>query len=670
MALIEKTYSGRPARVVALVTAAILAFWLGAFFCRPEAINRPVCVLGFALIALFAFLGWWRWRLALDLVLVNVPLWIMLPLRMGVLNFSLAEIALLATAVGGALRVAQTGRFRWYATPITPYLALMAVVAVLSSALFLVYWFDLLDPVFVRVLFRQLAGVFSIPDPSKYHTLRGALTLIEGFVLFHAVVARVRDVRDVRHLVQLSLLSATLVSLFGVCQCFTQWNRVDFQPWRERVNSTFPDVNSLASFLVANLFMLAPLLTLQRGRRPRGMAWWVLPAFFVCSYMAHSRAAFAALLLILPVYGLLQFGNRRLERPVVWLYRKRRFLAVACVLLFLTLGFVFTGLDWQYHTDLGWTRATGPVAKALKGRLNIWRGGLYNLAQAPWFGRGIGSYYLMLAWHWEAFPTAEEWNWNPIFENAHNYFIQMLVETGIVGGGLFLLIVALVLYQGLRAAVIHRGEERAILVGVLCGILAFLLTCLTGHPLLLVDVNLWFWFVVALLFVPHPAESAEFAQAQARPGGFRRFLLAAVIVAAAGQWVEAAKPHLPAFYGYGIHELEYVDAARGRYPFMWLEKRAICRLYQMHPDLEFCLRNPSGERQPITVTIRVNGRRIDHLRLADDRWRVCSYRLPETLHTAIKLEIRSDYEWTPPGERRRLSIQVQSLLDNSLMGDW
>jgi hypothetical protein len=44
--------------------------------------------------------------------------------------------------------------------------------------------------------------------------------------------------------------------------------------------------------------------------------------------------------------------------------------------------------------------------------------------------------------------------------------------------------------------------------------------------------------------------------------------------------------------------------------------------------------------------------------------------LPETLHTAIKLEIRSDYEWTPPGERRRLSIQVQSLLDNSLMGDW
>jgi O-antigen ligase len=668
VALIEKAYSGRPTRVVALVTAAILAFWLAAFLCRPEAINRPVCVLGFALIALFAFLGWWRWRLALDLVLVNVPLWIMLPLRMGVLNFSLAEIALLATAVGGALRVAQTGRFRWYATPITPYLALMAVVAVLSSALFLVHWFDLLDPVFVRVLLRQWAGVFSISDPSKYHTLRGALTLLEGFVLFHVVVARVRDGRDVLHLVQLSLLSATLVALFGVCQCFTQWNRLDFQPWRERVNSTFPDVNSLASFLVANLFMLAPLLTLQRGRRPRGMAWWVLPVFFVCFYMAHSRAAFAALLLILPLYGLLQFGHLRLERPAVWLYRKRRFLAVACVLLFLTLGFVFTGLDWPHHTDLGWTRATGPAAKALKGRLNIWRGGFYNLAQAPWFGRGIGSYYLMLAWHWEAFPTAEEWNWNPIFENAHNYFIQMLVETGIVGGGLFLLIVALVLYQGLRAAVIHRGEERAILVGVLCGILAFLLTCLTGHPLLVVDVNLWFWFVVALLFVPHPAESAEFAQA--RPGGFRRFLLAAVIVAAAGQWVEAAKPHLPAFYGYGIHDLEYVDAARGRYPFMWLEKRAVCRLYQMHPDLEFCLRNPLGERRPITVTIRVNGRRIDRIRLTDDRWRVCSYRLPETLHTAIKLEIRSDYEWTPPGERRRLSIQVQSLLDNSLMGDW
>jgi len=667
MALIEKSYSGKPTRMVALAVAVVLAIWLGAFMCRPDASNRSTWPLEPTLAVLFALLGWWRWRLAVDIVLLCAPLWMMLPMRLGLQNFSLTEMAFLGTAIGGAIRVARTGRFRWYATPLTPYLALMCLAVLLSSAMFFVRWFEVLDPVFVRVLFKQLGGVFSIASGSKYITLKGALVLIEGFVLFHVVVARVRETRDMRHLVQISLLSATLVAVFGICQYFTHWNHVIFQPWGERINSTFPDVNSLASFLVANLFMLAPLLTLEGGWKPRGVAWWVLPLLLVSFYMAHSRMAFAAFLLTLPLYAALRYGDLPVEKPVVRLYRKRRFLAIVLVLVLMILGFVFKNLDWVFHTDLQWTRTTGPVAQALKGRLNIWRSGFYNLAEEPWFGRGVGTYYGFLGWHWDPFEAKEEWNWNPMFENAHNYFIQLLVEMGIVGGGLFLLIVGLLLYQGLRAVVIHQGEERAILVGILCGVTAFLLTCLTGHPLLIVDVNLWFWFVAALLFIPHPAESAEFAREQTRWRGFPRFLLAVVLVVAAGRWLEASKSYYPTFYGYGIHDIEFADRERQRYPFMWLEKRAVCRLYQMHPDLEFCLRNVWGEKQPITVMIRVNGRRIDRVRLTDTHWRVCSYRLPETIHTAIRLEFRSDYEWQPPGERRRLSVQIQSLPENSLM---
>jgi len=667
MALLEKSYSGTLTRVVAQLIAVVLAVWLGAFWYCSGLRSCPAWPLGPSLVLLFAVLGWWRWRLAVDVAVLNLPLWIMLPLRLGVQNFSLVEIALLAAAFGGAIRVAQTGRFRWYATTLTPYLALMCLVALLSSALFFVRWFEVLDWVFVRVLANQLAGVFSIADGSKYHTLRGVLTLIGGFVFFHVVVARVRDTRDMRHLVQISLLSATLVALFGICQYFTHWNRVDFQPWSQRINSTFPDVNSLASFLVASIFMLAPLLTLEGGRKPRGMAWWVLPALLASFYMAHSRMAFAAALVTLPLYLVFRFGKVHLEKPIVWLYRKRRFLATVYVLVLLLVGSLVMGLDWQFHTDLHWTRTTGPLARALKGRLNIWRSGLYNLAEEPWLGRGIGTYYGHLGWHWEALETPEEWNWNPVLENAHNNFIQFLVETGIVGGGLIVLIVGLVLYQGLRAAAMHRGEERVILVGVFCGAVAFVLTFLTGHPLLIADVNLWFWFVVALLFVPHPSESLEFVEEQTRWWGWRRFLLVVVLLAGAGRWIKDSKPYPPTFYGYGIHDLEFMDTARGRYPFLWLEKRAVCRLYQQHPDLEFCLRNVLGERRPITVTIRVNGRRIDRVRLADARWRVCSYRLPETIHTAIKLEIESDYEWTSSGDRRRLSVQVQSLMDNSMM---
>jgi len=665
MALIEKTYSGTPTRVIALAAAGILAVWLGAFLDAVWIESIAAWRVGVLIALLFGALGWWRWRLVVDVAIVNLPLWMILPMRMGMRNFSLVEIALLAAAAGGAVRVAQTGRFRWFRTPLTPYLALMALVAVLSSGLFFARWFRVADWVFVRAVLERLACVFSIREwESPYHTLRAALTLLEGFVFFHVIVARMREFRDARHLVQLSLLSAVLVAAFGIGQYFTDWNRVtNFEPWRYRINSTFPDVNSLPSFLVANLFILLPLLTVQRRWRPRGMAWWVLPLLPVSLWMARSRVAIGALVLAAPLYAALAAGRLSLEKPAIWLYRKRRFLAVTYVLALIALGFVAVGLDWLSHTDLEWTRSTGVVAGALRGRLNIWRSALYRLAEGPWYGCGIGTLYSTLLVHWENVGFAG--GWNPHIENAHNYFLQMLTETGIVGGGLFLLIVGLVLYQGMRAIVIHRRDERTLEVGIFCGVLAFLITCLTGHPLLIVDMNLWFWFVTALLFVPHGRESAEFAHEQAQRRGFRRFLLAAILLLAAGRLFEVSRPGPTLICGYGFHDVEFMDPARKRYPFHWLTQHAVCRLYQANPDLTFCLRNILGESRPITVAIRVNGRELDQVRLADSQWRLCSYRLPDTIHTAIKLEFLSDHEWTTPQDRRRLSVQLQSLVENN-----
>lgn len=661
MAVIERSYTGRLTRVAGTTVAVALAVWLGAFLARPEALRRLTWPLAFC----FALLGWKRWRLAVDLAIVNLPLWLLVPMRLGQPNFSLVEIALFAAAFGAALRVAQTGQFRWVKTSATPYMALMGLAAAISLILYFLEWFHVADWLFGRVLLGQFASVFHMPNGSKFYALRGALTLLEGFVFFHVVAARVRDVRDVRHVVQLSLFSALLVSIFGIGQYFTNWNRVDFEPWGHRINSTFPDVNSLASFLVANLFMLAALLTVDPRKRPRGVAWWVLPLLLVSLWMAHSRAAFAALALTLPLYLVLRSRRLRLEKTVVWLYKKRKVLAACFVLLLLILGFVFMGLDWVFHTDLDWTRTTGPVARALRGRLNIWRSGFYNVAQSPWLGRGVGTFFSFLAWHWESVAASAEWNWNPIQENAHNYFIQIMVEMGVIGLGLFLLILAKIFYQGLRALTIHPIAERPLVAGMVCGLAAFLLTCLTGHPLLLVDLNLWFWAIAALLFVRSEAESVEYALEQEHQRGFRRLVLAMLLVATVVRLPATLRPRPTTFIGAGIHDIEYIDAEQRRYAFAWLAKRAVCQVYQMYPDLEFCLRNVLGEKRPITVTVRVNGREIDRVRLADDRWRLCSYRLPETVRTTIKLELISDYEWTPPGDRRRLAVQIQSLWDNS-----
>jgi len=660
--MIEKQHEGLRARLVAaLVATALGALLLAAAWNLSPKVPWP---LALAFVVLFAGLGARRWRLALDLAILNLPLWLILPMKLGIENFSIVEAALLAAALGGAVRVTWTGRFRWFATPATPYLALFGLAVIVSAGLFFAKYWIVLDPIFLRELLGWIGAVLQIPTGHAFHPLRATLTILEGLVFFHVVVARVQETDAVRRLVRLSVISTALVCVFGVLQHFTEWNRVDFEPWAARINATFPDVNSLASWIAANLFLLLPLLRLENGRRPRGIAWLALPLIAASFFMAHSRMAYGALILALPLCALLHSERLALERPAVLLFKKRRLAATVFLLLVLLLGTIVMGFDYDGHRDLRWTRMSGAVAETLKGRLNIWRSALYNAAESPWLGRGTGTLYAFLPAHWEPSPYPAAVDWNPFWENAHNYFLQILAETGAVGLGLFLLVLGAVGWQGLRALIIHTGE-RPLFAGILCGLVALLLTCVTGHPLLLVEVQLWFWFAAALLFAPAESESPAFHRAQAGRRGFRRLVLGLLLVAAFGGWVEARRPNTPRVASVGMYPAEFMLPAQQAYPVHWLRQKAVFRVYQAHPDLTFCLRNLLGAAQPIEVAIRVNGRMLDRLRLDEARWRVCSYRLPETLHTAVKLEILSDREWTVPHDPRRLAIQIQSLVENT-----
>jgi O-antigen ligase len=660
MALTEKRYEGAAVRAGGAIAAGMLAVWAGACIVNCTApLPRPACV---AYTALFALLGWRRWRLVVDLAILNLPLWMLLPMRLGVPNFSLVEGALMAAAAGGALRVARTGRFRWFTTPATPYMVLFGIAAVLSASVYFIGYFVVIDSVFARAIFGWIGSILHIEPDSPYHPLRATLTLLEGLVFFHIIVARVRDMRDVHHLARLSLGSAVLVSLFGIVQYFTNWNRVDFEPWGLRINATFPDVNSLASFLVANLFILASSLRIRRGL-PRRIAWLALPILMASLFMSHSRAAYGALLAALPVYLFLRAERLAFERPVVRLYKKRKFIALVFLLAMLTVGAAVMGLDYLNHSDLGWTRRDGRIAHALKGRLNIWRSGLYAAAEAPWLGRGTGTFYGLALWHWEPVPDPDEWN--PFAENAHNYFLQVMTEMGVVGLTLYLVVIGMLFYQGLRAIVMHEGRSRRRMIGLTCGLFAFLLTCLTGHPQLIVEVNLWFWFAAALLFVPVGSESREFQEQARRQRGFRRVLAALLVLATLAGWRDALIERPTVTASYGMYPREYLQPGTAQFYYHWLRRHAAFRIYASRPDLTFCLCNPFGAAKPNDVTIRIDGREVERRRLDTAKWQVFSYRLPEPAMKAVKLEILSSWELTLPNDPRRFAVQLQSLEENS-----
>jgi putative inorganic carbon (hco3(-)) transporter len=103
-------------------------------------------------------------------------------------------------------------------------------------------------------------------------------------------------------------------------------------------------------------------------------------------------------------------------------------------------------------------------------RMAHWQAGWYMFLDNQWHGVGAGNYA-------DAYPTYFVGMWREPLGHAHNYYLNMLAELGIVGGGVLLLLLGLAFRQ-LGGALVRsedRGDEfwRAVLAGVFGGLVVF-----------------------------------------------------------------------------------------------------------------------------------------------------------------------------------------------------
>jgi hypothetical protein len=119
----------------------------------------------------------------------------------------------------------------------------------------------------------------------------------------------------------------------------------------------------------------------------------------------------------------------------------------------------------------------------------------YRMIRArPWFGIGVGQYY----------PTSPLFFTPPLAlaygaENAHDYFLQLAAEIGMVGFAAYAILLAGMAWLVARRLAGAPDDYR--LLGLAAGVAAFLLTCITGHPLLVNEVAYSFWIAAGLLLV-------------------------------------------------------------------------------------------------------------------------------------------------------------------------
>ena len=433
---------------------------------------------------------------------------------------------------------------------------------------------------------RALDGFDQLADP--LYPLRVWLTLIEGPLAFLLTFDICRRATDPRRRTRVAAVGAVtglaLVSGFAIVQYFTRFNLhpywVAANPDLTRSHATFEDPNALGAYLLLGI-SLAAALTLKNWKTLAGWKAWALAGTIVLACIALmttvSRAAWAAAVIagvVIAAYA--PRPARRGERLPAY-RRLARAATVTGFLLVLVWAVARAVLPSQpaprpsspMQAMLVSLDPRVPLAQVLKKRHVYWKAATQMAADHPLAGVGLGR-YPRLAAEFGASDVAPE--------NAHNFPLQLIAETGVPGLLAFALLAAAVVGSLVPASAQPAGDADSTWI-LHVGLLALGLTLLSGHAVLLPSIQLVLgtWLAVGMPYagLPRRIEPSRAGIRRWTAVGVMILLAIYLTIARAERWRGSSDPW---GYTFGLHADER-DAAG--VPFRWTGSEA--RLHLVPP---------------------------------------------------------------------------------------
>ncbi|GAB4530657.1 MAG: O-antigen ligase family protein [Anaerolineae bacterium] len=223
---------------------------------------------------------------------------------------------------------------------------------------------------------------------------------------------------------------ALMAAYAHLCRLWQQWQRLGTLSWLTSIGFVFYGVS-------AALIALGLVASWSRG------AWLAFGVSMLVMLFALPRRWWQGALLVMAV-GLLGFGawlSGRLPASIT-----DRIGSATQELFVLT---DVRGVD------------VNPENYAIVERLSHWQAAL-NMAQAhPWLGVGLGNYEI-------AYNQYRLLNWREPLGHAHNYYLNVLAEAGMIGASAYLVFLVTLFYFSWQISRKHPDDfARALGVGLL-----------------------------------------------------------------------------------------------------------------------------------------------------------------------------------------------------------
>lgn len=414
--------------------------------------------------------------IALALLIALLPLTWAVAVLVGGTGVVLAllhpEVAVLLIVVAiplGSLRQVTLGPMRVGATDLLVALLLASwLMRRIAKRDLCLFWPPLTLPLLVFLLI--LVGSL-LSSTSVEHSLKEIAKWAE-FLVLYVFVANERDARWTKVFVAVLLGTGALVALHGIYQFLFQVGPEGFVLFGRymRAYGTFEQPNPYAGYLGLTLPLATGLLgTLLLPRSHRVPDQWLLWAGVCGTFML------IALVMSWSRGGWLGFAAAAAVMALAIIARSGRtavFGAVAVVLLAYVvlaggLSLVPPSLvqrfgDFVPYLGLGDVRGLEITDAnfAVLERMAHWQAALGMWTDHPWLGVGIGNYEVVYSSY--ALPL-----WPLPLGHAHNYYLNIAAETGVLGLAAYLFLWGTALLMAWRGARHASGWSLGIALAVL-----------------------------------------------------------------------------------------------------------------------------------------------------------------------------------------------------------
>ena len=332
-------------------------------------------------------------------------------------------------------------------------------------------------------------------------------------VYFAAALTFVDSPRRLRLVVRTVIVFGFLLALFGMMQAFVNPTQIYWlrQPRHAIPFGPFINRHHFAAYMELALALPLGLLFAGAVERERRILYGFMAAMMALALvMTNSRGGIISLaaevVLLAALAGFLRRRGGREETAArrVGALLARVGLGFALVAALLAGALMFGGEE-SLSRLVGSVNADDPTT----GRMHFWRGTVEIIRRHPLLGAGLGAFGA-------AYTRYDTSSGAMRLEQAHNDYLQVLSDAGVVGGVLGLFFVVTLFRQGAARLSSPDRFRRGVAAGALAGCFAVLVHSLFDFSLHMTSNALLFLVLAALATLNGRVEAPDAGRRRGR----------------------------------------------------------------------------------------------------------------------------------------------------------